>query len=69
MSTLHAPAQHFIETTRPVNKIDSFEDGGITNAEPAQYSRRTAKRPLLCFAAMVAAPFATELICRLMGAW
>ncbi len=40
----------------------------LTDAELAQYSRRTTKRPLLCFLALALAPFATELLCRLANA-
>jgi len=69
MSTLHAPAPRFTEATRPLNEIEYFENGGMTDAELTQYARRTTKRPLLCFAAIVAAPFVVEGLCRLFGAW
>ena len=41
----------------------------MTDAELEQYARRTTKRPALCFAFLVAAPFIAEGICRLLGAW
>lgn len=42
---------------------------GLTNAELKHYARRTTRHPELCFAAIAAAPFVTELLCRLLGAW
>jgi hypothetical protein len=69
MATLHAPAPRFTEQTRAKNEIDYFADGGMTDAELAQYARRTTKRPLLCFAILVASPFILEGICRLFGVW
>ncbi|MGY6256572.1 hypothetical protein ACXIVK_24185 [Paraburkholderia caledonica] len=69
MATLHAPAPRFTEATRATNEIDYFADGGMTDAELEQYARRTTKRPLLCFAVLVASPFIVEGLCRLFGAW
>lgn len=69
MSTLHAPAPRLTEATRTTNEIDCFENGGMTDAELAQHERRTAKRPLICFAILAAAPFIAEGLCRLFGAW
>jgi hypothetical protein len=69
MATLHAPAPRFTEATRTKNELDYFIDGGMTDAELAQYARRTSKRPLLCFSFLAAAPFIVEGICRLLGAW
>lgn len=69
MSTLHATAPRLTEATRTINEIDYFEKGGMTDAELEQYARRTTKRPLLCFAAIAASPFAAEGLCRLFGAW
>jgi hypothetical protein len=69
MSTLHALAPRFTEATRTANEIDFFENGGMTDAELAQYARRTAKRPLICFAILAASPFIAEGLCRLFGAW
>ncbi|WP_454826071.1 hypothetical protein [Paraburkholderia xenovorans] len=69
MSTLHARAPRFTEATRPLNEIEYFENGGMTDAELAQYARRTTKRPLLCFAVIAATLFIIEGLCRLFGAW
>ena len=69
MATLHAPAPRFTAETRTKNELDYFVDGGMTDAELAQYARRTTKRPLLCFVALAAAPFILEGVCRLFGAW
>lgn len=69
METTQVPALRFTEATRPADEIKYFENGGMTDAELAQYARRTAKRPLLCFAAIAASPFVAELICRIAGAW
>jgi hypothetical protein len=41
----------------------------LSEEELAQYSRRTTKRPLLCFAILAALPFVTEGICRLLKVW
>lgn len=68
MSTLHAPVPRLTEVTRTTNEIDYFANGGMTDAELAQYARRTTKRPLLCFALLVASPFLAEGLCHIFGA-
>lgn len=57
------------EETRVANELDYFANGALTDAELAQYARRTSKRPGLCLLALLAAPFVTEALCRLAGAW
>ncbi|PQV51005.1 hypothetical protein [Paraburkholderia sp. BL21I4N1] len=69
MSTVHTTAPRFTEATRPANEITYFENGGMTDAELAQYARRTTKRPLVCFAVIAASPFVAEGLCRLLGTW
>lgn len=59
----------FTERSRASDEVKYFERGGMTDAELAQYARRTTKRPLLCFAIIAASPFITEGLCRLFGAW
>ncbi|MEP9322346.1 hypothetical protein PPMP20_04285 [Paraburkholderia phymatum] len=41
----------------------------LSDAEQAQYARRTTKRPLLCFAILAALPFIAEGVCRLLKVW
>lgn len=43
--------------------------GGLTDAELKLYANCTTRRPALSFAAILVAPFFTELVCRLLGAW
>jgi len=69
MNTMHAPAPRFTEATRTADEINYFADDSLTDAELAQYARRTTKRPLLCFAVIAASPFIAEGLCRLFGAW
>ncbi|BEU21600.1 hypothetical protein [Paraburkholderia sp. 22B1P] len=59
----------FTPRSRATDEIDYFENGGMTDAELEQYSRRTTKRPLVCFAILAAVPFVAEGICRLLGLW
>lgn len=60
---------HFTKQSRARDEVEYFARGGMTDAELAQYARRTTKRPLLCFAAIAASPFIAEGLCRLFGAW
>ncbi|MGF6643142.1 hypothetical protein [Paraburkholderia sp. GAS82] len=46
----------------------SYFAGRMTTAELQQFERRTTKRPLICLAAIVAAHFVAEGICRFLGA-
>lgn len=56
--------------TRVVDEVEHFASmPPLTDAELAQYSRRTTKRPLLCFAMIAAVPFAIEGVCRLLKVW
>lgn len=56
--------------TRAVDEVEHFASmPPLTDEELAQYSRRTTKRPGLAFAALAAAPFVTELVCRVLKVW
>ncbi|AUT68554.1 MULTISPECIES: hypothetical protein [Paraburkholderia] len=56
--------------TRVVDEVEYFVAmPPLTDAELAQYSRRTTKRPLLCFAMLAALPFVVEGVCRLLKVW
>lgn len=55
--------------SRVRDEVEYFANDGLTDAELAQYERRTTTRPLLCFAVLAAAPFIIEGLCRLFGAW
>ncbi|GJH05004.1 hypothetical protein [Paraburkholderia terrae] len=56
--------------TRVVDEVEYFVAmPPLTDAELAQYERRTTKRPLLCFALIAALPFVIEGVCRLLKAW
>ncbi|MBN3848177.1 hypothetical protein G3N58_15250 [Paraburkholderia sp. Ac-20342] len=59
----------FTARTRVADEVSYFGRGGLTDAELAQYARRTARRPALSFLALAATPFVAELLCRLLGAW
>lgn len=50
------------------DEAEYFARDCMTDADHAQFARRTTKRPLLCFAALIAAPFITEVLCRLFAA-
>lgn len=63
------PRPRFTERSRASDEVAYFSGAGLTDAELAQYARRTAKRPLLCFLTIAASPFITEGLCRLLGAW
>lgn len=41
----------------------------LTDAERAQYVRRTTQRPLLSLFALAVSPLAVEALCRLLGAY
>ncbi|TDY26270.1 hypothetical protein B0G81_6780 [Paraburkholderia sp. BL6665CI2N2] len=62
-------AFRFTAESRTTDELDYYARGGMSDAELAQYARRTTKRPLICFAVLLLAPFITEAICRLAGAW
>jgi hypothetical protein len=56
--------------SRMVDEVEYFASmPPLTDEELAQYSRRTTKRPLLCFAIIAALPFITEGVCRLLKVW
>ncbi|BCF96598.1 hypothetical protein PPGU19_011670 [Paraburkholderia sp. PGU19] len=56
--------------TRLIDEVEYFASmPPLTDAELAQYSRRTTKRPLLCFALIAALPFVIEGVCRVLKVW
>lgn len=68
MDNTHAPHFHFTAASRPADEAEYFARD-LTDAELAQYARRTTKRPLLCFLAIAAMPFVAECLCRMFRVW